>query len=158
MYGLLGAYLQKYCNTFWNKNKRNGVILGLLGLFLYYFTNIESNGFYRGVFSFSVTSLTVLCFLPFLTTIKSGATFGYKFITYISLISYSMYLSNSLISDVLVYSFDWDYWVKNTPLSWGVAKGICFILFWILTITVSFINYKYFELPVTHYLRKKMEK
>lgn len=69
-----------------------------------------------------------------------------------------MYLSNSLISDVLVYSFDWDYWVKNTPLSWGVAKGICFILFWILTIIVSFINYKYFELPVTHYLRKKMEK
>lgn len=70
IYGLLGAYLQKYCNTFWNKNKRNGFILGLLGLFLYYFTNIESNGFYRGVFSFSVTSLTVLCFLPFLTTIK----------------------------------------------------------------------------------------
>src|SRR5258708_7229547 len=95
MYGVLGAYLSYYKSDFWYKNRLNalcaGVFIFLINSLLEYFFILHEGpinrdySIYFDVFYFSITSLSVLFMLPYLSNIKEGK---YKFILYISTISY----------------------------------------------------------------------
>ncbi|WOC52431.1 hypothetical protein BPO_1784 [Bergeyella porcorum] len=155
VYGVLGAYVYHYYKDFWGKYKYHFLMLGIAGVSLY-FTPV-SNKFYNYVLSYSLTSITVLCFLPFLNNIKTSNSKLYKPITYISLISYSTYLIHMLVIDLILYIDNWEFGihlVNNYDLPWSALKLFYYILFWIITILLSIINYKYFEVPTTNYLRK----
>ena len=90
MYGVLGAYLYFYNYKIWNY-KNLFFFLGI-GLFvLFQFTNFIKIKMY---FNLPIESLWTLLILPKLNSIKSGRGIVFKTITFISIISYSLYLLN----------------------------------------------------------------
>jgi peptidoglycan/LPS O-acetylase OafA/YrhL len=153
MYGVTGAYLAHYYKTSWIKYKMELLIAGICILVvaqLVYIKLKDHPDLYFCVFSFSINSLATLFLLPFLSEFKKGKGFLFRIITNMSLISYSAYVLHlSLIKVWILDSID------LTALSiYGII--IKYLLFWILTIVLSVILYKYYELPLTN-LRDKVK-
>lgn len=148
MFGVIGAFLQYYYKDYWLKHKKTLLYVGIL-LFIAikfiinpYFTY---SSLYYCVFSFSLSSFATLLLLPFLSDFRyNSSNFIHKSITKISLISYSMYLINlSLVQHWIIRTFPWDIITSNQT----IATGLSYLSFWVLTIFLSMIIYKYFEVP-----------
>ena len=152
MYGLLGAYISYYHKHVWIKYKNQLFILGILLFLLIKYLDrfhMHTFGLYQCVFSFSLASFATLILLPFLSELKTGKGTVYKSFTYISLVSYSMYLLHfSVIQKWIIVNLDLD----ALP---GYARiGTKYVLYWTLTILISILMFKYFERPVMK-LREK---
>ncbi len=149
MFGVFGGYLQYYYPKIWNKNKLLYLFFGILIFILAKsFKNmgmVNYLGLYNCVFSFSLIALATLMLLPFLSTFKKGEGKLYKAVTYISLTSYSIYLVNyTLIQKLVVKKIDFSHFIENSYL----LMGIKYFLFYFLTITLSILLYKYWEMPM----------
>ena len=149
MFGLIAAYIFFYKKEFWFKYKNILFYIGLIMLLANRFIPPNS-AIYNSVFSFSVTSISVLFLLPFLNNINSGNGFIYKAFTYTSLISYSMYLLNLSVIQLWILKY-FSLLIENDILL-AVLK---FFLYWFLTIFLSILMYKYIERPFMD-LRKKI--
>lgn len=105
MYGVIAAYWLRYHSVSWLKYSKQKALLGLILLFICRFPDSEASfGIFQSVFSFSFAGIGTLLLLPFMISIKEGSGFLYKFLTYTSLISYSMYLLNgSIVISALVW-------------------------------------------------------
>jgi len=145
MYGVIGAYLHFYHLAKWIRFKKILLVIGItMFLFAKYYTpNI--NGIYLKVFYFSFISLATLFTLPFLSTLSNGKGFFYKPITYISLISYSMYLLNlNVIQIWILNTIDWTIFSENIY----IISMLKYFIYWFLVIILSILLYKYFEIPM----------
>lgn len=146
MFGVIGAYLAYYNNDIWLKYKN---ILFLIGILLLVFPKIipisNFNTIYICVFSFSLTAIATLFLIPYLSELKKTTNYIlYKIVTYISLISYSMYLIN--LSIVQGWILD-NIQIEN--INANINLIIKYFLYWFLTISLSILIYKYFEIPTT---------
>src|SRR5688572_6252691 len=148
MFGVMGAYLSYIHPSRWIKYKNAflaaGIVLFIFSKFIspLFFSEV---GLYNCVFSFSIISLATLFVLPFLSNIKKGQGFFYGTITRISLISYSMYLLNlSVVQKWIIDKISWSDIFSSNYLFVFFKYG----LFWFLTIILSILLYKYYELPV----------
>lgn len=141
MYGVIGAYVFYYHKAQWARFKTP---LFAVGVILFLIPRIIDLGpMFNYIFSISVDSLATLLLIPYLSDIRSGQGFIYKAVTYIALISYSMYLLNlSFIQINILNRIDLE------SLSY-LGMLIKYVVFWSSTIVLSIILYKYFELPVT---------
>ena len=155
MFGVIGAYFSFYHASKWVKHK---IIFLITGILLFVFSKFISDrlfpelGLYNCVFSFTTISLATLFLLPFLSDIKTGKGFFYRTITHISLISYSMYLVNlSLVKSWIIDKINWMEIFSSNYL----VVFFKYSLFWFLTIFLSVILYKYFELPMMNLRDKK---
>ena len=96
MFGVLGAYVSIFYKDLWAKIATPAVVIGL-GLLLFdraksvIFHDIM---FYVNYFSLTVTAVGTLLLLPKLSSWKVNSGFFVDIITFVSLISYSMYLLN----------------------------------------------------------------
>lgn len=148
MFGVIGAFLQFYYASFWTRFKNQFLILGITLLFIGKFFIApfsESNSYFYAIFSFPYFSLSTLFLIPFLSRYKIENGYFYRFITKISLISYSLYLLNlSVVQRTIIRKIPWEYWQL------GELKLLLIqtILFWTLTVFFSILLYKYFELPM----------
>ena len=146
MYGVIASFIAFYYPKIW-QNKFN-VLLFIIGIGILYYTKYnmgKSYLIYAAVWVSSLKSLGVFLMLPFLSNLKSGGKIT-SFITYFSLISYSLYLVNlNVVVNVII---------KNTIN--GTFSGkyvqndywyIDYILFWIITIAISHTMYKLVEVP-----------
>lgn len=156
IYGVIGAYFYIYhFNNIWKKYK---IQFLFIGLFLFVITKLLGfldlkpiTGLYNCVFSFSTTAIATLMIIPFLSQKKNGKGFSYKFITTISLISYSIYLLHlSIIQFWIINKIDWCIFELNST----ILMFIKYSLFWFLTMVFSILLYKYFEVPMMN-LRNK---
>lgn len=150
MYGVLGAFLAFYYLPLWTKHKKLLLIAGLIILVMQQFITVCVHGFglYKCVFTFSVTSLGTLLLIPFLNELKTGRGIAFTAFTYISLISYSLYL----VHHHLLYDYFLNYlshYFSGTTLV--IVQYSCY---WIFSILLSTLLYKYFEKPTTR-LRDK---
>jgi peptidoglycan/LPS O-acetylase OafA/YrhL len=147
MFGVIGAYMFYYHKIFWNKFKNYFFVFGLL-LFISMKSNIygfERFGLFHSVYSFSINSLATLFLIPFLNNLKEGSGYIYRAVTYISLISYSLYLvhlgivQNWIIGNInLSVLRDFNYYIFII---------IRYGFYWLISIVISIILYKYFETP-----------
>lgn len=156
MYGVAGAYIFFHYKTFWNKYKVQFLILGLaIFIAIRIHSLVDSSfGLYDWVFSFSTTSFATLCLIPFLSGIKTGKGIFYKAITYISLLSYSMYLVNlTIVQKWILENIDWKS-LEN--FNGDLFLYSRYFLYWALTIIISILIYKYFEMPIMN-LRDKVK-
>lgn len=155
MYGVLGAYLSYYYAEYWLKYKNYLFALGLF-IFVLFKLGILSSGKYdlfQSVFSLSLFSVATLLLLPFLSTIKKGNGLLYKIVTLISLISYSMYLTHlSIVQGWILGRIN----LNELNLGWQQFLVIKYTLYWVLTLVLSFLLYKYFEVPMMN-LRDKIK-
>ena len=151
MYGMIGAFLQFYYREYWLKYKKSLLCFGLfLFVAIKYLIdpNVSFESMYYCVFSFSVTSFATLLLLPYLSdfrTNKNGLI--YKSITTISLVSYSMYLINlSLVQLWIINKIPWqDLKILS---KFHLMLIIPYIIYWFLTIFLSMVIYKYYEVPM----------
>jgi peptidoglycan/LPS O-acetylase OafA/YrhL len=156
MFGVIGAYINYYYHKLWIKYKIQLLFLGIL-LFLvskFILPNfIAINGIYRCVFSFTLISIATLFLLPYLSQLRSGKGIWYKPVTWISLISYSMYLLNySIVYKWIINKIPWNEFIINRYLIVITKYGS----YWVLVIGLSILIYKYFEIPMTS-LREKVK-
>lgn len=156
MFGVLGAYLAHYNKKGWIRNKKILFFMGIAILLLHKISIdakwYEHSNLYFFVFSFTVASIGTLLLLPLLSEYKVGKGFFYKIITYLSLISYSMYLINLTIIQNIVLPFTTDVMFSNIDGGWAIL--LKYGLYWFFTITGSILLYKYFEYPIMS-LREK---
>ena len=149
MYGVIGSYIYIHFKNQWNKYKVQLLLVGVLifvGMKFIPF-DLEKFGLYHCVFSFSITSLATLFLLPYLSNLNNGNGFIYKLLTYTSLISYSMYLVNlSIVKYWMLGSVDWSNLQNFSQYLFYIIR---YSFYWILTVVISIIIYKYYEIPIT---------
>ena len=161
MYGVLGAFVAMYFPEFWKKFKWVGLWLSaaLIAFLFLYSAFGNPGGLFLSIFHYNIESISVLFAMPYFSTLLSIRNKSLTFIfTFISLISYSMYLINlSLVKEIAVTGI-----VKMIGLTHGQGSlmnvffyTVPYILFWVLTITISYCLYRWLEQPVMK-LRDKM--
>ena len=153
MFGVIGAYTAYFYQPAWFKFKNILFVLGICLAIMFQISMIFNRsvvfGQYLCVYSFTLSSLSTLCLLPFLSSIKSGTGRVYRLITTISFISYSMYLINLSIVQ---------YWIlENLPLSGKVGLVARYALYWFLTVSLSMALFRYYEMPMTR-IRERFTK
>ncbi|CDZ76230.1 O-acetyltransferase OatA [Legionella massiliensis] len=148
MYGILGAYLNRYHEKAWsawaNKCFALGIIM-ILGV-LPAISAAISQKFFLNYISLTFYPISVLLLLPKLSAWNVGPGRIRNVIIFISKISYSMYLTHlSLIMFyVLPKVMGW------MPFHLGRSEDLVrYIMYWTLTILISTILYKYYEQPMT---------
>lgn len=149
MYGVLAAYWHRFGRASWNKLKTIALCIGI-GLFvlikvLYQTDLIATHSLYHAVFSFSLSALATALLIPYLSQWRKASGFISRVITWISLISYSLYLINlSLVQNFMVRRVDW-----SSIGSAELQLSLQYLLFWILSLWISHLMYRYFEIPIT---------
>ncbi|WP_294250965.1 acyltransferase [uncultured Chryseobacterium sp.] len=156
MYGVIGAYIAYYHQNFWAVIRHRAMIMGIALVliwkyFIYQYPSIESF-YYINIF-YPLFCTAILCLLPVLSryTLKN---YGYwaKAVSYISLISYSLYLIHyslvkKLFIDHIFYSF-----FEGEDLFSIIIKNL---FYWCASLLGALLIYKYFEIP-TMKLRDKI--
>lgn len=144
MYGVLGAYVAYYHKGFWTRFKKPMLLIGIPLTVIPFLLPLSYSSLYACVFSFSVFSIGILLCLPFMSQVKSGKGILYRAVTHISLISYSMYLTNhTLIRELIINEMLY----SHLQVFGTAADAVCFVLLWILTLGLSTILYKFVEIP-----------
>lgn len=147
MFGVLGAYLMHYFPKIWNFRYKFLLFIGC-GIILYFFKRDNTLHFelLDAVWMPAIKSVAVLLALPFLSTLVIRPNWFTRFVTFISLISYSMYLVNLKIVLFMImkngiYQQYTGRWQLHSWWGWDYA------LFWTLVIVLSYLMYKLIEVP-----------
>jgi len=144
--GALFAWIDHYCPSLFKQRKI--VFLGCLCLsvsVIFYFLNKDGSLFLKS-FYFFLTDFFFAMFLPFFSKIESSPCSFANVFTYISKISYSIYLVNLS----LVYIF-----LKNFLAVSSLNQSFfTLFLYWILTFSISSLIYKVWEEPIMEFRYK----
>jgi len=148
MFGVLAAYIAYYFPKVWNKaNFAIIPILAFIALYYLKFKNPSNISEYSIVWLPIIKSLIVFICLPFLTNWKEIRFPRIsKAVTFISLISYSMYLTNlTVVIHILIkHVVHGNYLHKHIlPSYWEYE----YLLFWVVTILLSYLLYVMIEVP-----------
>lgn len=155
MIGVLGAYLFKYHQKPWNTYK---TALFYTGIALILYPQIHqilfaNDSIFRNYFSLLSISFGSLFLLPQLSSIHQGQGKIYQFFTTLSSISYSLYLVHFTLVEWIVLPA----LMKQMPFAFtlDVDALVRYSLYWIISIALSYILYRFFEKPVLN-IREKL--
>jgi peptidoglycan/LPS O-acetylase OafA/YrhL len=157
-YGVLMSYFFGY-NLALRTAKKMFVICGLAIIFLtlvYYlgthpaFFFYKANRLYKGFadcFFYSLIPILFSLMLPYASYIKkfSNAKFN-DFIEITSKISYSLYLIHLLVLDQII---------KPLKITSPIGSIVFFIAYFVICYVLSFLLFKYFEMPITNLRDRK---
>lgn len=151
MYGVLGAWLSIYYTPVFYRYKNTLFIAGLILLIA---CNMFHTPFFVTRVQYSLVPLATLCLLPALCALKEGKGILFRLVTFISLISYSMYLTNHMIVQrgIMPFIVGW------SGLDLGgnaMHNAIAWCLFWVITIAAAYALHRIIEKPFMD-LRKKL--
>ncbi|MCL1943730.1 MAG: acyltransferase [Candidatus Azobacteroides sp.] len=160
MYGVIAAYISFYFKSLFLRYKVPLLFVGILLFLILKIVPSANNDLFVCVFSYSVISLGTAFTLPFLSDYKTGSGPVYKALTCTSLISYSMYVLHlSFIKWFII-----DFCLKDvflsisdsfSPTAFWISQ---YTFYWVLTIVLSILLYKYFEHPFMSLRDKKQRK
>jgi peptidoglycan/LPS O-acetylase OafA/YrhL len=143
MYGVIGAYYYYYYPEKWFSRKNLLFIGGVILLFLPQFLGPH----YMLWFKLSLDSVGALMILPKMSSIIKGKGIVFRFLSFISAVSYSMYLINSTPMQKIVMKGVFN----NIGFNYtdGAKYGwIAYFIYWGLTIIISYLMYALFEKPI----------
>lgn len=154
MWGMLGAWLSIFRPQWWQQQRNASFLAGLILLFgariaISYSTPFYTFGYY------TASALGTMLLLPKLSTIRSDSGIIFRIVTFISLISYSMYLTNHMFVQrgIIPKLFP----VLGINPSLGAWHGMAALLiFWGFTIILSYILYTFWEKPIMN-LRERIK-
>lgn len=154
MYGVAASSFFYYHRYYWKKFKNYLVIIGMLVLLINkIYLNYYSSGFYLVNIVFIIESISIILILPFMYYLQVNNNFFRYLIFHIAMISYSMYLINySIVQYELIPIINWKnlyiFLSKYTYFAHTIIWLLKYGIFWLLTIFLSTLNYKYFEVPI----------
>lgn len=153
IWGVLGAAIHYYYGDLWRWRPRLTFAAGIAMLTLHnllfsYRTALGlSLNLYYCVFSFSLVAVGALLILPFLSGIRHGKGRIHRWVTVVSITSFSMYLIHlNLVQFILVPASIKVLDLSLAPLPLALLK---LSLYWTYTLLGSVLLYKYFEMPTT---------
>jgi peptidoglycan/LPS O-acetylase OafA/YrhL len=124
-------------------------IIGSTGvLFLNFFIfnlgiTVEDNQMFFNVFYLPLNSISICFLLPYLITVKIQSPAFLKFVTLVSVLSYSIYLLHYTIILHGLKTF-----FPSDSLS-GILLFAYTISYWLLVLFLSYLQYRFFEKPMT---------
>ncbi len=142
IYGVLAAYIAFYHKNLWYKTRWITFAIGIFVMYQVMYTPHGIDTMYGKVFYFTALSIGAMLLLPMASSIKSNP-FGIigKGISYISKISYAMYLVNlALVASVII---------ENFPPQTLKQHWLAYAVFWTATIAISSMIYYLYERPMT---------
>ena len=149
MFGVLGAYVSLYHQDIWSKVANKGFAIGVfLMVFNKVFYLATHSMFYLNYVNLTLTAVATLLLLPKLSTIKHDAGWLVSVVTFISLTSYSMYLLNLTPVQGFILPAVMR-WLAGNGTIYNHIYLVQYILYWLITVTGSFLLYRYFERPMT---------
>ena len=150
MYGILGAYLYHYRNHIWKKIKNYSLFVGLV-IILYitlYSKYRPDDIIYLNIYCYNLESIATFLLLPYFSELKR---INFKYVTFtftfISIISYSMYLLNFS----LILGFIIPYTILKLGLnnhSGAIIDIFRYLLFWFYLFTGSYLLHRFYEKPI----------
>jgi peptidoglycan/LPS O-acetylase OafA/YrhL len=162
MFGILAAYIFKYIKQFWTDYKKLFFVFGIIIIMVdYVFFNHNmfidakhmSLNWYRIVGHYSVLPFAITLVLPYIYNLQLSNRIG-KFAIFISIISYSLYLSHLPI----VANFKLPMHATNLLHITGHYQFYFqYLFYWLFSIIISMFLYKYFERPMTD-IRERLTK
>ncbi len=153
--GVLFSWIYCVYNAFWKRSRYNWLLAGiiLIGFFSigigWFHLTIDLQPFFWNVFYLPAVSVAIACFLPVLSEWKTERSTISKPVTFISLISYSIYLLHySVVLQLLKQVFDT---ASFTTLETGVFTAA----YVAITIVLSYLLYRFYELPMMNRRERK---
>jgi peptidoglycan/LPS O-acetylase OafA/YrhL len=145
-FGLLAAW---FCFYYYSTWKKMAIPLFIFGLGIYVLIlqmGIDRNHYFSTTWHFTFTGLASALLLPWAEQTKRySGSFG-KFVTFLSVISYAMYLCNrGVVAALITHNFNY----SAHPL-------LYYLLYWALVIGLSALVYNFFERPLTN-LRERFK-
>ena len=141
-WGVLAAWGRFYYNKIWNKY---AIPFGVLGVLIFIVTSFiprELNSVYLNIFYLSISPIYISLIFPILDRLKDTKTLFGNFVTRISILSYAIYLLNLLIIQITDNHFG------SVLMENGEIK---YIIYWIVTLVLSYLLYMVFENPISTY-------
>ncbi len=160
MYGIIAAYLYKFKMKQWIQYKNICLVISLIivaALTLYSKTSsYKHNMAFLAVYQYNFESLATFFALPFFTQVKSTKFKMVAFtFTFISIISYSMYLLNlTPVQGIMIPETMSLMGLKNN--SGFYVQLFQYFIFWLYVILGSYLLYRFFEKPMMD-LRDKIK-
>ena len=121
----------------------------LLGLAINVFNNVfvtDYSGFYFQAIFLVSNGFSMAALIPFFDNIRIGSGIFYRTMTYISIVSYAVY--------VVHFSIVLSIFIKWVDFSTVPNALVAYAAYWLITFGLSHILYKYYEKPMTD-LRSK---
>jgi hypothetical protein len=157
MYGIIAAYFFRFQKDKWLSYKNICLLFSvIIAIYLTVYPRLVRHDLvYLSVYQFNLESIASMLALPYFSQVKASK---FKiivfFFTFISVISYSMYLLNltpvqGIMIPVTLSLFGLE---NNTTLPVHLLQ---YALFWIFVIVGSYLLYRYYEKPMTD-LRDKI--
>lgn len=148
MFGVLGAYASLHLPNWWAKWNHWWIFV-LCFVMLYVLKENNSNGqsIYSAAVMPGIKSFFVLLMLPYLSELRTNKpNILLRFVTFTSVISYSMYLLNrTVVIDIFIkYGLYDNLKSKHFPEQYWVLD---YLLFLVLSYALSFLLYKVVERP-----------
>lgn len=139
-FGLIAAWVLFYYKVFWDRCKNYSALVGFILLSLIMNIDYDVQSFYQQVVMFSIIPFCMILFIPSAENWKSSKGVFATVVQFISKISYSMYLVNlAFVAQVIQKNF--------MPV--GITDSfIKYILFWIVTMVLSVLIYRFYERPM----------
>jgi len=145
-YGLIGAYINKYYNILFKKYSILFLIVGIIGIIGIRFFVFEPSSFFRQTISFSLQSMFILFWIPAFYRLESVPIALKRPVSFISLISYSLYLVHLPILYIIS---------KHNVLSNN--HTLEFIVYLLVSVIISYFIYKFWEKPFTNLRNKQIK-
>ena len=141
IYGVLAAYIAFYYNDFWKKTRWITFLLGLATIVAVRYIPHPIDQTYGKVFYFTIFSIGAMLLLPMASSLKRNPLgVAGKAITYVSIISYAMYLVNHWVALIIVKHY--------FPVTYK-QQWLAYAVFWAATIAISSMIYYLYERPMT---------
>lgn len=155
--GMAFAWIRFNHSKFWLQQKNNLFFIGVI-LLLFMFVGvgffgilIEKYPFFWNVLYLPLTSVTFALFLPMLSQWETALNWILKPVTFVSLISYSVYLLHyGMILQLLKYFFNTDSLSMNQLHFFTIG-------YLIITFAVSYWFYKYYETPILRWRDRRVD-
>jgi peptidoglycan/LPS O-acetylase OafA/YrhL len=148
-YGVLAAYISIIKPKFWNNIQLVAFGLGVLTLISMNFL-VPIKGWviteypaFWNVWYFIIKSLAISCTLPLLSQMKTAPKSIRVPITYISMLSYAIYVFHySIIMQLM------KYFIPSEPME-GLDLVVYLVVYSLITFVVSYVVYRIYEKPMT---------
>lgn len=147
VYGVIGAYICIYYPEWWRFKNKFLFVLGVTIFLALSYVAIIPSGLFFCVFYYPLYAMSILLCLPYVYSFTTNNKFIYRVVTYISLISYSMYLLNyTIVREIFIEDFLFKKVYAHFPNLSGLSISIMnYFIYWGAVIVGSILMYKYVE-------------